>query len=158
MRAQGRKGGRERWRLAKDDNRGGAALFPPEYVRFVELFNAGLYWESHEALEALWRENKSPFFKGLIIYASAFVHARRGNPRGVRKQLVKARRYLRAYRPKYMGLDVDRILERLEACLAAVCVEEPPEGERLAAAIPFDALRLLPAYVRGGEPEISGSS
>lgn len=144
--------------MANAESRGRAFDFPPEYVRFVELFNAGEYWESHEALEGLWRNNGSPFLKGLIIYASAFVHARRGNPRGVRKQLVKARRYLNPYRPKYMGLDIDRLLDRLEECLAIVCVDQPPVDDVLADAIPFDVLRLVPAYVTGDEPEISGSN
>jgi len=136
---------------------GGGIRFPPEFVRFVELFNSRLYWESHEALEALWRRCKSPFYKGLIIYASAFVHAQRGNPRGVRKQLTKAKRYLYPYRPRYMGLDIDCIAERLEACLAIVSAADPPEGEPLAAAVRYHLLHLSPAGVRGDEPELSGN-
>jgi len=130
--------------------------FPLGYTKFVELFNSGLYWESHEALEGLWRANKSPFYRGLIIYASAFVHAKKGNPRGVRNQLEKARRYLEPYRPKHMGLDVDRVLSRLEECLACVSNDPAPEGERLVALFPFGKSRLClsPHLVKGDEPEL----
>lgn len=144
--------------MAGANHRGRSTDFPPAYVRFIELFNQGQYWESHEALEALWRENKSPFLKGVIIYASAFVHAQRGNPNGVRKQLLKARRYLEPYRPKYLGLDIDRLCEHLATCLEIVLVDDPPVGDRLTASITFDTLSLSPACLRGDEPERSGTS
>lgn len=132
--------------------------FPDEYLHFVRLFNARKYWESHEVLEGPWRANKSPFFKGMIIYASAFVHAQRGNPRGVLKQLRKAERYLESYRPYYMGVDVDRIMAHSKVCLALVSVPEPPQGKALEQVIPFDRLTLDVARVRGDEPELSLST
>jgi len=127
--------------------------FPAEYLRFVELFNLGKYWESHEVLEGAWRRSKSPFYKGMIIYASAFVHAQRGNPRGVAKQLRKAERYLGLYRPYYMGIDVARLLSHSSRCMAVVSREEPPCGSDLVEAIPFGRLELDPRLVRGDEPE-----
>lgn len=128
--------------------------YPAAYLEFVRLFNAEAYWESHEVLEAPWRENRSAFYQGLIIYASAFVHAQRGNPRGVRIQLEKAERYLAPYAPAYMGLDVQRILDHGRRCRAIV--EEAPslQGEELTAAIPFPRLVLDAAQVRGDEPEL----
>lgn len=87
-----------------------APTFPPALQRFVALFNAGRCFESHEVLERAWAKNRSPFYKGLIIYASAFVHLQRGNPSGVAKQLGKVPRYLSAFRPCYLGLDVAAIL------------------------------------------------
>lgn len=132
--------------------------FPREYLRFVELFNAGKYWESHEVLEGPWRVSKSPFFKGMIIYASAFVHAQRGNPRGVVKQMRKAERYLAEYRPHYMGMDVDRILSHAARCMAIAAQLAPPAGQEFARAFPFDRLTLDPGLVRGDEPEMDGET
>lgn len=129
--------------------------YPGAYLRFIQLFNAGKYWESHEVLESPWRENRSRFYRGIIIYASAFVHAQRGNPRGVRKQLLKARRYLEAYRPHYLGIDVDRLLAHAARCLEVVSGDAPPEGPALARAIPFDRLTLDARLVRGDEPELA---
>ena len=129
--------------------------YPGEYLHFVELFNAGKYWESHEVLEGPWRINRSPFYKGMIIYASAFVHAQRGNPCGVFKQLCKAKRYLSEYRPHYMGVDVDRILAHADSCIELVGVPDPPRGSSLVHAIPFARLSLKAAHLRGDEPELT---
>lgn len=132
--------------------------FPEEYLHFIRLFNADKYWESHEVLEGPWRLNRSPFFRGMIIYASAFVHAQRGNPRGVLKQLRKAQRYLERYRPYYMGVDVDRILAHAKECLAVVSAPDPPEGKALEQAIVFPRLSLDASKVRGDEPELAAAS
>ncbi len=134
----------------------GAVSLPSDYLRFVELFNEGRYWESHEVLEAPWRTNRSPFYKGMIIYASAFVHGRRGNPRGVRKQLLKAQNYLAAYVPHYLGLDVEARLRHARICLSHVGGSSPPSGEELAYGLPYDRLILREEWVRGDEPELFG--
>ena len=128
-------------------------VFPPSYLRFIELFNDEQFWESHEVLEQPWRENGSLFYKGMIIYASAFVHTQRGNPVGVRKQMVKAAGYLGMYAPHYMGLDVDHILSHGKVCLAVLDRTPPARGEALISAIPFVSLRLEEHLVRGDEPE-----
>ena len=44
----------------------------PAYLRGVELFNAGYYWEAHESWEALWH-----------------AHGRRGPTAGVLQGLIK---------------------------------------------------------------------
>jgi len=55
--------------------------------RAVELFNAGSYWEAHEALEAIWRavddEDEARALQGLIQAAAALLHRERGNRHGV---------------------------------------------------------------------------
>lgn len=133
-----------------------APLFPRDFVRFAELFNERRYWESHEVLEAPWRVNRSLFYKGMIIYASAFVHGQRGNPRGVRKQLLKAERYLVAYRPHYLGLHVEGRLDHARRCLSLVGSADPPSGETLATFLPYDCLELRREWIRGDEPELPG--
>lgn len=84
----------------------------PDLDRFIALFNAGFFWESHEVLEGAWRVERSEFFHGLILLASAYVHAARRNAHGVRAQLAKAEERLATFRPRHLGLDVDAILER----------------------------------------------
>src|SRR5690606_33524132 len=111
-------------------------VVPQAFVDFIEEFNQARYWESHEVLETAWRRNGSRFYKGMIIYASAFVHAQRGNPRGVRKQLHKAKRVLAAYRPAYLGIDLESHFDLMERCLEIAAAEDAPEGSALTAAIP----------------------
>ena len=79
-------------------------------LQFVACFNRGEFWESHEVLEPAWQRTRSPFYHGLILYASAWVHARRRNPHGVVAQISKATPLLEQYRPVYLGIDVERLL------------------------------------------------
>ncbi len=134
---------------------------PDPLLDFLRLFNRGEYWESHEALEDAWRRTNSGFYHGLILYASAFVHARRDNPHGIRAQLEKAEGALAPYAPSYLGLDVAEILEHARRCRALVRrheggsaggpgTSEPGWRER----IPFPELRPDARLVRGDEPEL----
>jgi uncharacterized protein len=122
----------------------GETAFPRALEQFVARFNAGAFWESHEVLEGPWREGRSPFYHGLILCASAFVHAQRGNRHGVRAQLAKAERRLRGFRPAYLGLDVDALLAAAAAVADAVERGKP---------VAFPRLELRPAHRRGDEPE-----
>ncbi len=127
------------------------SALPADLLAFVERFNRGEYWESHEALEGAWRENRSNFYKGLILYASAFVHAQRRNPRGVLAQLRKADRELAPYRPTYLGMDIEGLLEHARRAADAV-VRRPGDWSIL---FP-PALTPRAEDARGDEPELQG--
>jgi predicted metal-dependent hydrolase len=130
-------------------------VFPAEYLGFCELFNRGEFWESHEVLEGPWRASRSPFYHGLILLASAYVHVQRGNPKGVAAQLRKALRELPAHRPAYLGLDVGALVEHAERALRAV--EADPRQDQLSKHLPVLVLRPHPALARGDEPELAGA-
>ncbi len=58
------------------------------YLRGVDLFNHGYYWEAHEVWEGLWaaagrKGMTADFLKALIKLAAAGVKVRQGQPRGV---------------------------------------------------------------------------
>lgn len=117
--------------------------FPDPLVRFVRLFNRGAFWASHEALEDAWREHRSPFYHGLILVASAFVHVRRRNRHGVDAQLDKAARALRGVGPSYLGIDVAALLREAERFRG---LSDPlPDA--------YPVIRLDPRRVTGREPE-----
>ena len=123
--------------------------FPSQLEDFVARFNAGSFWESHEVLEAAWRETGSDFYHGLILFASAYVHVRRANLHGVRAQLAKAVSRLGGYRPSYLGVDVDAVLDAADAARRAVDVGILPVAPDLT---------LDPALIRGDEPELAGQT
>jgi len=123
--------------------------FPRQLEDFVARFNRGSFWESHEILEAAWRETGSDFYQGLILFASAFVHVRRANLHGVRAQLAKAVSRLGGYRPSYLGVDVDAVLDAADAARRAVDVGILPVAPDLT---------LDPALIRGDEPELAGQT
>lgn len=135
---------------------GGSGELPGSLLRFVELVRREAFWESHEALEEAWRETGSEFYHGLILYASAFVHAQRGNRHGILAQLGKAERVLDPYPDAYLGLDVAAIREHARRCRRLVELrEEPPEGASWEELVPFPRLEPRAERVRGDEPELS---
>ncbi len=92
------------------------------YLRGIELFNHGYYWEAHESWESAWiaagREGiAADFLKGLIKLAAAGVKAREGRPEGVRRHARRGRQLLEtvlrraASGPLYCGLDVPSLID-----------------------------------------------
>jgi len=89
------------------------------YLRGIERFNRGEYFECHEVWEDLWREAGDPaktFLKGLIQAAVALHHQRRGNRHGAAKLLASSRACLEGYRCGYLGLDVNNLLGQIAGC------------------------------------------
>lgn len=130
---------------------------PAELRRFVQLFNREEFWESHEVLEDPWRELGSDFYQGLILYASAFVHAQRGNRHGIIAQLAKAEERLAPYRPAYLGVDVEGIFEHAKRCRQIVRANSDAARTAWETLIPFPQLALSNDRVRGDEPELGAA-
>ena len=126
---------------------------PSALLDFVDLVNRGEYWESHEVLEGPWRDTRSDFLQGLILYASAFVHAERGNRHGIGAQLDKARDKLEGYPSAYLGVDLDAIRGHIVRCKDILEDHPDADAEALPELIPFPSLELDPDEVTGEEPE-----
>ncbi|TWT34250.1 DUF309 domain-containing protein [Blastopirellula retiformator] len=65
------------------------------FLRGIDLFNAGYYWEAHEAWEAIWHAQKragesAAQIQGLIKLAAAGVKAREGSAVGVARHAARA--------------------------------------------------------------------
>jgi uncharacterized protein len=78
--------------LAPDPNRWQESR---AYLRGVDLFNHGFYWEAHEAWEGLWHAcgragPTADFLRGLIKLAAAGVKVREGVPEGVASHARRA--------------------------------------------------------------------
>jgi len=78
------------------------------FLRGIDLFNHGYYWEAHETWELLWtaagREDcHADFFKVLIKLAISALKARENRPNGVRRQATAARDLLDDIRPILVG-------------------------------------------------------
>ena len=98
--------------------------YDPRYLKGIEYFNECDFYEAHEVWEDLWAEHQGPsrkFFQGLIQAAVCLHHFGNGNVRGARKLYNSCRtRYLDAYRPWHMGIDVDQFLSELKTCCQSV--------------------------------------
>jgi hypothetical protein len=89
------------------------------YLGGIERFNRRDYFESHEVWEDLWNVEHGParkFYQGLIQAAVALHHLSRGNQHGADKLLARCRHSLGPYRPKYLGLDLERFLAQMADC------------------------------------------
>lgn len=130
------------------------AAIDPAFAAFLDLFNQGEFWESHEALEAAWRETGSEFYHALILFASAFVHVDRGNRHGIAAQLGKAQPLLESRAPHYLGLDVAGMLEHAAVCRHIVAENRDAPDGAWDVLIPRPRLPYDPGRVRGDEPEL----
>lgn len=138
----------ERPTTIRENGRAKAYRPLPEAVRRAALASAleayarGDFFLAHELLEPAWMGARDPaeraLHSGLIKVAAAFVHAVRGNPAGVTKNLEGARTRLRngvAAGPAF-AIDVAAVLAQLDASLAALrrsemalpVVISPPEA------------------------------
>jgi predicted metal-dependent hydrolase len=97
------------------------------FLRGVDLFNHGFYWESHEAWEGLWhacgrRGVVADFIKGLIQLAAAGVKHREGVPEGMATHALRAAelwretaRSLPAGQERFLGLRIEGLIDLADA-------------------------------------------
>lgn len=102
--------------------------------RGIELFNQGRYWDAHEAWEEAWMpDRRGPdggFYKGLIQVAAGCLHYGRRNRRGTVNKWRSGADYLRPYLPRHHGLELQPLVELVDANLESV-LRNPdawPEG------------------------------
>ena len=106
------------------------------WAQGARLFEAGAYWECHEALEPLWLEAKGKaraarqagkdlageldehFYGGIILLAAALHKARQmASPRGGRRNYAKALAHLALVPDNYRGVRVRELEARVHAAL-----------------------------------------
>ncbi|MHC4391801.1 MAG: DUF309 domain-containing protein, partial [Planctomycetota bacterium] len=95
------------------------------YLRGIDLFNRGYYWESHEAWEGLWhaagREGTvGLFLKGLIKLSAAGVKVRQQRLRGVAIHAGRSVEHLSGVRSQaaadvYCGIDLPTLIGHAES-------------------------------------------
>ena len=87
----------------------------------ARLFNAGEYWEAHEALEPPWMAAEGlgkRLYAGVILLAAAMHKAHKmGNARGGRRNYAKALAHLALLPDDYGGVAVRRLEAEVHAAL-----------------------------------------
>jgi hypothetical protein len=81
-------------------------------ARGIEHFNAGRYFQAHEAWEEGWHpapELERDFWQGLTQVAVGLTHRQRGNPHGAATLLRRGARRLGHYGETHMGVPVGMI-------------------------------------------------
>jgi predicted metal-dependent hydrolase len=116
----------------------------PEAARRAALadglaaYDRGDFFLAHEILEPAWMGTSElgerELLQGLIKLSAAFVHAARGNPAGVAKNLRGARDRLESpggvEAGRELGIDVDVLVERIGERLALLDRASARQGDR----------------------------
>jgi predicted metal-dependent hydrolase len=95
---------------------------PPQYLLGIRLFNAGEYFECHEALEEIWLPAQGierEFLHAVIQAAVALYHHQRGNYKGAASVYERSRRKLAALPPRMMKLDTRAFARALDDFFSA---------------------------------------
>ncbi len=109
----------------------GAALHPQALIG-LQLFNRGLYFEAHEALETAWREEPPPgkeLYRGILQVAVAYHHLLRGNYSGCTRLFQRALGWLEPFPAICRGVQVETLRQDARRVQAEV-VRLGPEGIR----------------------------
>jgi hypothetical protein len=109
----------------------------PAYRRGIALFNAGYYWEAHEAWEGLWHAHgrvgpTADLVKGLIKRAAAGVKVRQRQRHGIvthaRRAAVLFANASEGGGRHQLGLDLDGWVATAESIAAAPPDDPSPPG------------------------------
>jgi len=95
----------------------------PRFIKGIEEFNSGLYFECHETLEEIWLEEhgeERKFYQGIIQVAAGYYKLEQGVPVGALKLWRMGIEKLQLYSPVYLGVNVDALVEGVSANLAAL--------------------------------------
>ena len=87
----------------------------------IYFFNAGRYFEAHEAWEDLWRGSEAPlrlFYQGLVQAAVGLHHLGHGNLNGARAQLAKSLEKLEQYPARFCQIDNEKLVNDLRIAAA----------------------------------------
>ena len=96
---------------------------PALLLQGIEEFNRGEYFEQHETLERLWREETREIrrlYQGILQIGVAFHHLRRLNHHGTVYMLTRGPNYLRPFAPECQGVDVAALMDAAARALAEV--------------------------------------
>ncbi len=83
----------------------------------IRLFNQEYFFEAHEVLEEVWRqEHGEPrlFLQGLIQVCAAYHHFQNGNLAGAITLLQRGADKMRRYPPQYLGIDAVDLIAHID--------------------------------------------
>ena len=107
------------------------------YLRGLDYFNRGWWWEAHEAWESYWHvadgrdEVQHDLFKALIQLAACALNRERGSDAGAARLLFSAVKLLErlhtgAGGQRLCGLDLDRVVGNAHKFLAEPTTDDAP--------------------------------
>lgn len=92
-------------------------------IEGLELFNARRFWESHEAFEQAWLEEKGAvrdLYRGILQAAVVYLHVERANYAGAVKVYGRSQRWLTKWPEVCRGIQVGKLRYDLDSVIAEV--------------------------------------
>jgi len=89
----------------------------------LRLFNAGEYFEAHEALETAWKEEKGEvrnLYKGILQIAVTYLHITRRNYNGAIKVYGRSQKWLKDWPAVCRGIHVEELRRDAESAIREV--------------------------------------
>jgi predicted metal-dependent hydrolase len=83
----------------------------------IHLFNEEYFFEAHEVLEGVWREERGEprlFLQGLIQLCAGFHHFQNGNLAGAITLLQRGADKMRRYPSTYLGMDAAALIAHVD--------------------------------------------
>ncbi len=106
---------------------------PPDVLRGFEAFTREQFFEQHETLEDAWIAETDPIrylYQGILQVGVGLYHLGRGNLYGAERLMARGLALLQPFRPRCMGVDVERFVADSERCLETVRALTPESLER----------------------------
>lgn len=95
----------------------------PQAAQGLRLFNAGEYFEAHEALEDAWNAEPGKvrdLYRGILQIAVVYLHITRGNYNGAIKVYGRSQRWMRDWPEVCRGIGVGQLRRDAETLIREV--------------------------------------
>jgi len=92
----------------------------PQAAEGLRLFNAGEYFEAHEALEDAWNAETGEvrnLYRGILQIAVVYLHITRGNYNGAVKVYERSQRWLKDWADVCRGIYVEELRRNAEVVI-----------------------------------------
>ena len=111
----------------------------PRFLKGIDEFNQGLFFECHETLEEIWLENHEEdrkFYQGIIQIAAGYFKWQQGVPVGAIKLWHSGLEKIEPYAPVYLGLNVEAFVQAVMENLTVLESAQQKGGESAPLTIP----------------------
>jgi uncharacterized protein len=95
----------------------------PQAAEGLRLFNAGEYFEAHEALEDAWNAEQGKvreLYRGILQVAVVYLHITRRNYNGAVKVYIRSKRWLKDWPEICRGIEVGKLRRDAEVVITEV--------------------------------------
>lgn len=95
----------------------------PQAAEGLRLFNAGEYFEAHEALEDAWNDEQGEIrdlYRGVLQIAVVYLHITRGNYHGAVKVYARSQKWIKTWAAVCRGIQVEQLRRDSEVVINEV--------------------------------------